>query len=143
MLTDEGRRGYRMTYLGYCVNTSLFLPSWASCQETVCELPQPWEQGQDEKQFIGCNIWWTYDMVQMEHDVSDLAGGMAQFSRERELEAAAIPPSPTGICRCVYGTQDTADGRLLSSETNEEGARGPFAKDVPIRQQPSIEMVSE
>lgn len=51
ILTDsQGRRGYRMDYLGYCVNSSLFLPAAPGPRietTTVCEQPQPWEQGQD------------------------------------------------------------------------------------------------
>lgn len=55
MLTDaKGRRGYRMTYLGYAVNTSLFFtaaPGPRIDGTTVCELPWPWEQGQDKLLF--------------------------------------------------------------------------------------------
>jgi len=55
MLSDEqGRRGYRTKSIGYCVNTSLFLPSASGPRvqgTTVCELPFPWESGQDVSLF--------------------------------------------------------------------------------------------
>ena len=55
MLSDEyGRKGYRMDCLGYLVNTSLFLPSAPAPRvkgTTVCDLPQPWTQGQPIEQF--------------------------------------------------------------------------------------------
>lgn len=55
MLTDaQGRRGYRTTYIGYCVNTSLFLPSTPGPRvegTTASDQLFPWEQGQNDLLF--------------------------------------------------------------------------------------------
>lgn len=52
MIADnQGRRGYKTTYLGYCINTDLILPSAPGPRvdgTTVCEQPWPWEEGQSE-----------------------------------------------------------------------------------------------
>lgn len=55
-VTDaQGNRlGYRMKNLGYFINTRLFLPDAPGPRvegTTVCELPQPWQQGQAMEQF--------------------------------------------------------------------------------------------
>lgn len=55
MLTDDlGRRGYMMQNLGYLVNTQVFLPNAPGPRiegTTVCELPEPWEDGQPSWQY--------------------------------------------------------------------------------------------
>ena len=55
MLSDgQGRRGYRMDYLGYCVNTELFLPDAPGprvATTTVCALHQHCEHGEQKELF--------------------------------------------------------------------------------------------
>lgn len=55
MLTDElGRRGYQMEYLGYLVNTQIFLynaPGPRISGTTVCDLATPYDDGQPEELF--------------------------------------------------------------------------------------------
>ena len=154
MLTDdEGRRGYKMTYLGYCVNTSRFMPPAPGPRvpgTTVCELPKPWEDGQNENQFIGCNYkvdQWTYeDMVQHWNMMSQTSmEEWMSYSREKQnrlVNAAAIPPctymymfgrpkrvSFDGI---IYKSYDgkTSANYFTFSETNEDTGLcldGPFS----------------
>lgn len=144
MLTDdEGRRGYKMKYLGYCVNTSLFLPSAPGPRvsgTTVCELPQPWEEGQDKNQFADGNYivdQWTYeDMVQHWNMMSQTSlEEWLSYSLEKQnrlVNAAAIPPC---TYRYMFGRPirvkfdgiiyKSYDGHTMSdyftfSETNED-----------------------
>ena len=55
MLSDsQGRRGYKMKNLGYCVSTEMFLPDAPGPRvegTTVCDLSWPWEQGQPKRLF--------------------------------------------------------------------------------------------
>lgn len=60
------RLGYKMEYLGYFINTRLFLPDAPGERvpgTTVCDLPKPWEQGQPKEQFnpeTGNYLWDEY-----------------------------------------------------------------------------------
>ena len=154
MLTDDkGRRGYRMTYLGYCVNTSLFLPSAPGPRvpgTTVCELPQPWEDGQDKNQFADGNYLvdqWTYDdMVQHWNMMSQTSlEEWMSYSREKQnrlVNAAAIPrctymymfgrPKRVSFDGIIYKSYDghTMADYFTFSETNEDTGLcldGPFS----------------
>ena len=154
MLTDdEGRRGYNMTYLGYCVNTMEFMPDAPGPRvpgTTVCELPQPWEEGQDKNQFADGNYLvdqWTYeDMVQHWNMMSQTSlEEWMSYSRDKQnrlVNAAAIPPctymymfgrpkrvSFDGIIYKSYDGHTMAD-YFTFSETNEDTGLcldGPFS----------------
>ncbi len=68
---DGTRLGYKMEYLGYFINTRLFLPDAPGERvpgTTVCSLPQPWEQGQQKEQFnpeTGNYLWDEYIYKEM------------------------------------------------------------------------------
>ena len=52
--SQHRRLGYKMDYLGYCINTRAFLPDAPGPRisgTTVCDLPKPWDQGQDKTLF--------------------------------------------------------------------------------------------
>ena len=111
MLTDsQGRRGYRMDYLGYCINTTLFLPTSPGPRiggTTVCELPQPWEQGQDRGLFNmstgnyvmdeTINNYFVGNYNMMTQTPLSIWNGYSREKQNRMINVGAIPP-----CTYIY-----------------------------------------
>lgn len=156
MLADnQGRRGYRTTRLGYCINTSLFLPSAPGPRvdgTTVCEQPWPSEEGQPALLFNPING--NYHMDEIINDVMVKEWNMMSatplsewdsYPREKQnrlVNVAAIPP-----CTLMYmfgapikvkfdGIKNKSyDGKITAnyytfSETDEDtglALDGPFS----------------
>lgn len=159
MLFDaQGRRGYRMTNLGYLVNTQLFLPSSPAPRvdgTTVCEQPQPWEQGQpvelfnvDTENYVmdeRINSFFVENYNMMSQTPLIMWNSYSKEKQNRLVNVAAIPP-----CTYMYmfgkpknvrfdGIKNkTYDGSVYAkyytfSETAEETGlqlTGPFS-DLP------------
>ena len=156
MLSDNlGRRGYHMDYLGYCVNTQLFLPSAPGPRietTTVCELLQPWEEGQPE---------YLFNMETGNYDVDEIANQffvdewnmMTQtplskwnsYSLEKKnriINVAAIPPCTftymfgkkniqfDGIINKAYGNHPAYNYYCFSQTNKDTGLvlEGPFSE---------------
>lgn len=151
---EEGRKGYSMDYLGYCVNTELFLPDAPGPRiptTTVCELPYPWQEGQPISQF---------NMETSNYDVDEMANqffvdeynmmSMTPLSvwnsyslkkKNRMINVAAIPPCTflymfgkknikfDGIINKSYDGQITADYYCFSQTPEDTGLvlDGPFS----------------
>ena len=155
MLTDsQGRRGYRMDYLGYAVNSELFLPDAPAPRvpaTTVCELPWPWEQGQDISLFNQSTGNYLMDEVINNHFVANY-NMMSQtplsewdsYPREKQnrlVNVGAIPPCTfiymfskikvkfDGIIRKSYDGKITADYYCFSKTSDDTGLAldGPFS----------------
>lgn len=107
---DKGRCGYQMTNLGYCVNTSLFLPDAPGPRvpgTTVCELPWPWEQGQSSIQFnteggnyLGderINAFFVDNYNMMSQTPLSVWNSYPREIQNRMVNVAAIPP-----CTFIY-----------------------------------------
>ena len=105
-ITDaQGNRlGYKMEYLGYFINTRLFLPDAPGervAETTVCSLPQPWEQGQQKEQFnpeTGNYLWDEYiyaEMVKSWNMMSQTPlsewNSYSQEKQNRMIQVGAIP----------------------------------------------------
>ena len=155
MLSDnQGRRGYQMDYLGYCVNTRLFLPDAPGPRvagTTVCDQPQPWEQGQDKEQFnpaIGnyymdgnINRYFVEDYNMMSQTPLSEWNSYSKEKQNRMVNVAAIPPCTfiymfgrkkvkfDGIIRKSYDGKTTADYYCFSQTSEDTGLvlDGPFS----------------
>ena len=110
VITDaQGNRlGYQMTYLGYLVNTRLFLPDAPGERvpgTTVCSLPQPWEQGQQKEQFnpeTGNYLWDEYIYAEMVKNWNMMSqtplsewNSYSQEKQNRLIQVGAIPRCTT------------------------------------------------
>ena len=155
MLTDsQGRRGYRMDNLGYAVNTELFLPDAPAPRvptTTVCELPWPWEQGQDISLFNQFTGNYLMDEVINNHFVANY-NMMSQTplsewnsypieKQNRMVNVGAIPPCTfiymfghqrvkfDGIIHRSYGTNPAYDYYCFSKTNEDTGLAldGPFS----------------
>ena len=98
------RAGYRMEYLGYCVNTDQFLPDAPGPRvpdTTACVNPWPWDEGQDERLFgddgnydtdRAANAYFVdeYDMMSETPEEKWLSYPIEK--RNRLVNAAAVPP---------------------------------------------------
>lgn len=150
----QGRYGYRMDYLGYCVNTEWFLPNAPEPRvpgTTVCELPNPWEQGQPKSLFnpltgnylmdekINDFVVGNYNM--MSQTPISVWNSYSLEKRNRMINVAAIPPCTftymfgkknvrfDGIKHRAYGNNPAYDYYCFS-ETNEDTGLvldGPFS----------------
>jgi hypothetical protein len=111
MLTDElGRYGYRMDYLGYCVNTESFLPDAPGPRvptTTVCELPFPWEEGQQKSMFNmdtgnyitdeEINAYFVKNYNMMTQTPLSVWNSYPKDKQNRMINVASIPP-----CTFIY-----------------------------------------
>ena len=155
MLTDsQGRRGYRMDYLGYAVNTELFLPDAPGPRvptTTVCELPQPWEEGQPASLFnmqtgnylmdetINDYFVKNYDM--MSQTPLSVWNSYPREKQNRLVNVGAIPPCTfiymfghqrvkfDGIIHRSYGANPAYDYYCFSKTNEDTGLAldGPFS----------------
>jgi len=156
MLTDaEGRRGYRTTRLGYCINTSIFLPSAPGPRiegTTVCDLPLPSDEGQAEMLFNPATD--NYHMDEIINDMMVRDWNMMSatpltewdsYPREKQnrlVNVAAIPPCTymymfgapirvrfDGIQTKCYDGKTTAKYYTFSETTEDTGLAldGPFS----------------
>ena len=155
MLTDsQGRRGYRMDYLGYAVNTELFMPDAPGPRvptTTVCELPQPWEEGQPVSLFdmqtgnylmdetINDYFVKNYDM--MSQTPLSVWNSYPIEKQNRMVNVGAIPPCTfiymfghqrvkfDGIIHRSYGTNPAYDYYCFSKTNEDTGLAldGPFS----------------
>ena len=155
MLTDsQGRRGYRMDYLGYAVNSELFLPDAPGPRvltTTVCELPQPWEEGQLISLFnmqtgnylmdetINDYFVKNYDM--MSQTPLSVWNSYPIEKQNRMVNVGAIPPCTfiymfghqrvkfDGIIHRSYGTNPAYDYYCFSKTNEDTGLAldGPFS----------------
>ena len=155
MLTDsQGRRGYRMDYLGYAVNSELFLPDAPGPRvptTTVCELPQPWEEGQPVSLFnmqtgnylmdetINDYFVKNYDM--MSQTPLSVWNSYPIEKQNRMVNVGAIPPCTfiymfghqrvkfDGIIHRSYGTNPAYDYYCFSKTNEDTGLAldGPFS----------------
>ena len=155
ILTDaQGRRGYRMDYLGYCVNTELFIPDAPGPRvltTTVCDLPMPFEQGQDPIMFnistgnyimdeqINDFFVKNYDM--MSQTPLSVWNSYSRDKQNRMINVGAIPPCTfiymfgrknirfDGIKHKAYGTNPAYDYYCFSevSEVTGLALDGPFS----------------
>lgn len=151
---DKGRRGYQMTNLGYCVNTSLFLPDAPGPRvpgTTVCELPWPWEQGQSSIQFnteggnyLGderINTYFVKNYGMMSQTPLSLWNSYPIEKQNRLVNVAAIPPCTftymfskknvkfDGIVNKSYDGKTTAEYFCFSETDKDTGLAldGPFS----------------
>lgn len=156
MLSDaQGRRGYRMDYLGYCVNTELFLPDAPAPRvptTTVCELPQPWKQGQPQNQFNmqtgnyimdeKINNFFVQNYNMMSQTPLSTWNSYNLEKQNRMINVAAIPPCTftyifghkninfDGIKYKAYGTNPTYNYYCFSEVNKNTGLAldGPFSE---------------
>ena len=156
MLSDgQGRMGYRMDYLGYCVNTELFLPDAPGPRvptTTVCELPQPWEQGQPKGLFsTPCgnyimdekiNDFFVRNYNMMSQTPLYVWNFYSSEKKNRIINVAAIPPCTftymfgrknikfDGIRHKGYGTNPAYDYYCFSETGEDTGLAldGPFSE---------------
>ena len=155
MLNDsQGRRGYRMDYLGYAVNSELFLPDAPGPRvptTTVCELPQPWKEGQPVSLFnmqtgnylmdetINDYFVKNYDM--MSQTPLSVWNSYPIEKQNRMVNVGAIPPCTfiymfghqrvkfDGIIHRSYGTNPAYDYYCFSKTNEDTGLAldGPFS----------------
>ena len=101
---DGTRLGYKMEYLGYFINTRLFLPDAPGERipgTTVCSLPQPWDQGQQKEQFnpeTGNYLWDEYIYAEMVKGWNMMSqtplsewNGYSKEKQNRLVQVGAIP----------------------------------------------------
>lgn len=155
MLTDsQGRRGYRMDYLGYCVNTTLFLPAAPGpriATTTVCEQPQPWDQGQDIGLFNKStgnyimdetiNSYFVNNYNMMTQTPLSIWNGYPLEKQNRMVNVGAIPPCTyiymfgkknvkfDGIINKSYGNHPAYNYYCFSQTSEDTGLclNGPFS----------------
>ena len=155
MLSDNlGRRGYRMNYLGYCVNTQLFLPDAPGPRiptTTVYELPQPWEQGQPKELFTESgnyimdeviNNYFVTNYNMMTKTPLSTWNSYSTEKKNRMVNVAAIPSCTfiymfgkknvqfDGIIHKAYGNHDAFDYYCFSQTNKNTGLalEGPFSE---------------
>lgn len=156
MLSDSlGRRGYRMDYLGYAVNTELFLPDAPAPRvegTTVCELPWPWEEGQEEYQFNMqsgnydvdeiANLFFVDNWNMMSQTPLSVWNSYPKEKQNRLVNIGAIPPCTfiymfgkkkvkfDGIIHKAYGTNPAYDYYCFSQTSEDTGLalEGPFSE---------------
>lgn len=147
MLTDaQGRYGYRMDYLGYCVNTELFLPDAPAPRvttTTVCNMPWPWEQGQPKSQFNTAtgnyimdekiNEFFVANYDMMSQTPLSVWNSYDSEKQNRMINVAAIPPCTfmymfgkrnvrfDGIQHKAYGTNPAYDYYCFSEVSQNTG----------------------
>lgn len=154
-LTDgEGRRGYRVDYLGYCINTREFLPDAPGPRvpgATVCELPLPYEQGQPTELFNLQTQNYQMDEIIYNHMVKEwnmmsqtplsVWNGYSREKQNRLVNVAAIPPCTyiymfgrkqvkfDGIIHRNYGDNPAYDYYCFSRTNEDTGLAldGPFS----------------
>ena len=155
MLSDyQGRRGYRMDYLGYCINTTLFLPASPGPRiegTTVCEQPKPWNQGQDINLFNEStgnykmdetiNNYFVKDYNMMSETPLSIWNKYSLDKKNKMINVGAIPPCTfiymfgkknikfDGLIYKAYGN-NPAYNYYCFSQTNEDTGLvldGPFS----------------
>lgn len=155
ILTDsQGRRGYRMDYLGYCINTMLFLPASPGPRiegTTVCEQPQPWNQGQDINLFNKntgnyimdetINDYFVKNYNMMSQTPLSVWNGYPLEKQNRMVNVGAIPPCTfiymfgkknvkfDGIINKAYGDNPPYNYYCFSQTSKDTGLclDGPFS----------------
>lgn len=156
MISDaQGRVGYRMDYLGYCINTSLFLPASPGPRiegTTVCKLPQPWEQGQDFSLFNAStgnylmdekiNRYFVENYNMMSQLPLSVWNSYPLEKRNRLVNVGAIPTCSyiymfgkknvkfDGIKHKAYGDNQAFDYYCFSQTSENTGLalKGPFSE---------------
>lgn len=156
MLSDyQGRRGYRMTNLGYLVNTDDFLPDAPGPRiegTTVCDLPWPWEEGQirgDFREESGnyfddeeINDFFVAEYNMMSQTPLSVWESYSREKQNRLVNAAAVPPCTymymfgapkkvqfDGIVHKTYDGSIYADYYTFSETDKDTGLvlDGPFS----------------
>lgn len=150
----QGRTGYVMDYLGYCVNTTLFLPSAPGPRvdgTIVCQQPWPWAEGQPDTlfniatgnyvmdEYINSYFVREYDM--MSQTPLSVWNSYPIEKQNRMVNVGAIPPCTfiymfghqrvkfDGIIHRSYGTNPAYDYYCFSKTNEDTGLAldGPFS----------------
>ena len=146
----QGRTGYVMDYLGYCVNTTLFLPSAPGPRvdgTIVCQQPWPWAEGQADTLFNIAtgnyvmdeyiNSYFVREYNMMSQTPLSVWNSYPREKQNRMVNVGAIPPCTfiymfghqrvkfDGIIHRSYGTNPAYDYYCFS-KTNESQIGIPF-----------------
>ena len=150
----QGRTGYVMDYLGYCVNTQMFFPSAPGPRvdgTVVCLQPWPWAEGQPDTLFNIAtgnyvmdeyiNSYFVREYNMMSQTPLSVWQSYSREKQNRMVNVGAIPPCTymymfgrkgvkfDGIMHRSYGDNPAYDYYCFSETDEDTGIAldGPFS----------------